>query len=176
MIARSGTYGEHVTFWTYSDPSEPALGQYMVKLLRQLGYRASLRIVNGNRYWGIVGNSNTKAQVGLSWWYIDYPTPGGFFLPVLSCHSFAPHSTDNQNLAEYCNPAFDRLMTRALNTQATNPAAANLQWVNIDRRVSQAAPWVPLFTQRWTGFVSKRVRNYQYDPEWAVLLAQLWVR
>jgi len=176
MIHRSGTYGERVTFWTFSDPSEPALGRYMVTLLRRLGYRASLQILDENHYWPIVQNSNTKAQIGLSWWANDYPTPGAFFLPVLSCHSFAPRSPDNQNLAQYCNPATDRLMTRALDTQATNSPAANAQWVNVDRRVTGQAPWVPLFTQRWTGFVSRRVGNYQYNPEWAVLLDQLWVR
>lgn len=51
MVARSGTYGEHVTFWTYSNPGEPALGRYFVKVLRELGYRASLRVVPGDRYW-----------------------------------------------------------------------------------------------------------------------------
>jgi len=173
MIHQSGTYGEHVTFWTFAE--QRPLGQYFVKLLRQLGYHASLQVINGNHYWPKVGNSNTNAQVALSFWYADYPTPGEFFLPVLSCHSCIPRSKDNQNLAQYCNPVMDSLMTRALNTQPTNPAAANLQWVNIDRRVTRQAPWVPLYNHMWTGFVSERVGNYQYDPMWTVLIDQLWV-
>ena len=38
------------------------------------------------------------------------------------------------------------------------------------------APEVPLFTPTHVNIVSKRVGNYQYNPEWGILFDQLWVR
>jgi hypothetical protein len=31
-------------------------------------------------------------------------------------------------------------------------------------------------TWRWTDFVSRRVGNYQYNPQWRALLGQMWVK
>jgi hypothetical protein len=38
------------------------------------------------------------------------------------------------------------------------------------------APVVPLFTLKNVDIVSQRVGNYQYNPQWHVLVDQLWVR
>jgi len=35
---------------------------------------------------------------------------------------------------------------------------------------------VPLFNPKLTDVVSQRVGNYQHNPQWGVLLDQLWVR
>ena len=39
-----------------------------------------------------------------------------------------------------------------------------------------AAPIVPVDNARNVDLVSKRVGNYEYNPQWGVLLDQLWVR
>ena len=44
------------------------------------------------------------------------------------------------------------------------------------RDLVDLAPWVPVFTPSHASIVSKRVGNYQYNPEWGILLDQLWVR
>jgi len=35
---------------------------------------------------------------------------------------------------------------------------------------------VPLLNRKQVDFVSRRVGNYQYSPQWGMLLDQLWVR
>ena len=60
--------------------------------------------------------------------------------------------------------------------QANDPAAAGPLWADIDRSIVDKAPWVPTHTSKGLSFVSKRVGNYHYNPEWGVLLNQLWVR
>ena len=49
-------------------------------------------------------------------------------------------------------------------------------WARIERDIVDLAPWVPLFTPSRRILVSKRVGNYQYNPEWGILFDQLWVR
>jgi ABC-type transport system substrate-binding protein len=49
-------------------------------------------------------------------------------------------------------------------------------WAQADRTVTDQAPLVPLVTPSQFDFVSHRVGNYQYNPQFGVLLDQLWVR
>jgi hypothetical protein len=35
---------------------------------------------------------------------------------------------------------------------------------------------VPISNQLGSVFVSRRVGNYQYNPQWGILVDQLWVR
>ena len=175
LIARSGTRGMSVTFWSWRDLG--GLGPFAVKLLRSLGYRASLRSLPNPPYFNVVANSRTHAQIGTEEWIADYPAPGGFFNAVLTCASFLPRSGDNANNSEFCNPRIDRMTSRALAAQTTNPDVARRTWERVDRETVDAAPWVPLATPRVIDVVSKRVGNYQYSPAGlGMLIDQLWVR
>jgi peptide/nickel transport system substrate-binding protein len=45
-----------------------------------------------------------------------------------------------------------------------------------DRAIVDQAPTVPRYTLRTVDFVSKRVGDYVYNPEYGVLFDQRWVR
>src|SRR5262249_9304276 len=120
-------------------------------------------------------NSRTRAQMGTAVINSDYPTASSFFAP-LTCRSFQPNTPFNPNLSEFCNPAIDALIARALALQATNVPAANLVWGRVDRAIVAQAPGVPLWNLINAQLVSKRVGNYQVSPQWATLIDQLWVR
>jgi hypothetical protein len=42
--------------------------------------------------------------------------------------------------------------------------------------VTDAAPWIAAFSERDQDFVSARVGNYQHNPQWGMLIGQVWVR
>lgn len=67
-------------------------------------------------------------------------------------------------------------MAHATALQAQDPPAATLLWQRIERELLAQAPIVPTTNQRHLDFVAKRVGNYQYNPQFGVLLSQLWVR
>ena len=60
--------------------------------------------------------------------------------------------------------------------ELTDPAAARKLWAQVDRIVTDQAPWVPLENAAPTVFVSSRVGNYQQSAEYGPLLDQTWVR
>jgi YVTN family beta-propeller protein len=60
LVAHSGTRGMKITVWSWSDLG--GLGPYTVKLLRSLGYRASMKSRAGFGYFKVIGDSRTKAQ------------------------------------------------------------------------------------------------------------------
>ena len=175
LVANSGTRGMKITVWSWADLG--GIGPYAVKLLRSLGYRASMKVRGGFGYFSVVGDSRTKAQIGTFEWISDYPAASGFFNAVLTCASFLPNNPGNSNDAEFCDPRIDRQIEQALTEQATNPDAARGLWERIDRQTVDQAPWVPLVNPKAVDVLSKRVGNYQYSPAGSgMLIDQLWVR
>jgi YVTN family beta-propeller protein len=180
LARQSGTFGDKVTVVT--DPMQavmpgPAAGPYLVSVLRQIGYRASLRaIASPATYWNTIDNSRNHIQIGEFRWSEDYPAPWDFFGPLLSCHSFLPGNPANLNDSQFCNPQIEAQFRQALAAQAHSPNAARLLWASIDRAITGRAPWVPLYNPRALVVLSARVGNYQFHPLWHLLIDQLWVR
>ena len=78
--------------------------------------------------------------------------------------------------AEFCDHSIDAQMAQAAALQTLDPPAATLLWQQIEGEILAQAPIVPTSNARNVDFVAKRVGNYQYNPQWGVLLDQLWIR
>ena len=179
LVHASHTGGARVTVVTSAVSGLPApgtMGHYLLSVLDQLGYRATLRVVNSNAYWPLVGDSRDRIQVGEFGWYNDYPAPSDFIVPLLSCRSFKRDDTANLNVSEFCDRQIDSQVARAFAAQTRSPNAAASLWAGVDRELADQAPWVPLFNPRQLVVLSSRVGNYQFHPFWQLLLDQLWVR
>jgi YVTN family beta-propeller protein len=174
LVRASGTSGMRVTYW--SEPRYAADAPAVLSLLQRLGYKPRLKSFSTIDAWlrGVV-DSRHKAQIGLIGWTADYPAPSEFSVPQLSCRSFSPRSSQNGNLAEFCDPKIDAEIRRALSAQASDPQAARALWAQVDRKTVDQAPHVPLTNPRGIDLVSPRVGNYQYNPQWGALIDQLWV-
>jgi YVTN family beta-propeller protein len=179
LVRRAGAVGDAVTVWVPSPMSEQ--GQHMASLLGSLGLRASVKEVapmpDISAYFNVVSDAKTQAQMGFGAWAADYPSAAGFIPPLLSCAAFVPSSPEQStNLTQFCDPAIDEQMARATSLQSLDPPAATLLWQQIERELLAQAPLVPTTNQRNADFVSERVGNYQFNPQWGVLLSQLWVK
>jgi YVTN family beta-propeller protein len=174
----SHTTNVPVTVWILKDFASRALDSYLVRVLKDLGYRAHERTVPGGRFFPAVSNFHSKVQAGFNAWGADFPTASEFFLPVLSCRSFYqdPNSSNTSNYAGFCDPHADQLASQAQAVQLTDPAAARRLWAQVDRIVTDQAPWVPILSRGSTAFVSARTGNYQESPIYGPLLDQMWVR
>jgi peptide/nickel transport system substrate-binding protein len=173
LVRASGTAGQSVSIWIPPYTGTTAGGRYVVSLLDRLGYKARLRVSTGNPY----GNENAKhVQSGFEGWYSDYATPTGFFGNTLTCASDRPADPNNTNAALFCDPAIDREIARARSLQSTDPEAAASLWAKVDRDTTDQAPWVAFANGLNVEFVSRRVGNYQYNPQLQTLLGQLWVK
>ena len=178
LAKESHTTNVPVTVWILKDFASRGLGSYFVRVLKDLGYRAQQRTVPGGRFFPAVSNFHSKVQAGFNAWGADFPTASEFFLPVLSCRSFYqdPNSSDTSNYAGFCDPHADQLASQAQAAQLTDPAAARRLWAQVDRIVTDQAPWVPILSRGSTAFVSARIGNYQESPISGPLYDQMWVR
>jgi len=176
LVVASGTEGAKVTFWTHDWPPAPAIANVAVRVLRELGYRVTLKVLDHDAYWQHVNNSRTRAQTGFIGWLQDYPAPSEFFINF-TCASFVPDTPHNGSQSGTCDPRIDRAFRRALAAQgAESPASANASWAALDRIVTNFSPWAPLYNPRNVVFVSRRLGNLQSNPQWGILIDQIWVR
>ena len=67
-------------------------------------------------------------------------------------------------------------MDRAKEVEATDPLGGDWVWTRIEHELVDRAPWLPVATSLEPNLVSERVGNYQYSPQWRVLVDQLWVQ
>jgi YVTN family beta-propeller protein len=175
LAKESGTTNVPVTVWT-SDAIE-AVGSYLVRLLKDLGYQAHLHVMPDSKFWTAINDSRNKMQIGGPAPFIaDFPAASDFFLPDLSCHSFSVDPTDTNNQAGFCDPQVDKLASKAQAAQLTDPAYARRLWAQVDRLVTNQAPWAPVSNSSSAGFVSARVGNYQESAFYGPLVDQMWVR
>ena len=174
LVRSSGTAGASVTVWVPSPIAEQA--RYMTSVLDSLGYRASLEAVDFGAYFQKISDSRVRAQTGYYSWFAGFPSAADFIPPQFSCAAFVPPSPESSNLSEFCDRPIDAQMTRAAAVQVQDPAAATVLWQQVEQSLLAQAPVVPTYNQRIVDFVSKRVGNYQYNPQWGVLLDQLWVK
>ena len=124
-----------------------------------------------------ISDSRTQTQLGYWGWAASYPSAADFIPPQYSCAAFAPASPGaNTNVSGFCDPSLDAKMNAAIAAQAQDPAEATALWQQVEAALLAQAPFVPTYTRRIVDLIAKRVGNYQYNPQWGVLLSQLWVQ
>jgi peptide/nickel transport system substrate-binding protein len=170
LMKASHTAGETVKVNTTNDPVGKGLGLYFVGLLNKLGYKAQLQAMSPDIQYPFVQNSKNKVQIGLSSWYQDYPAASDFLNILLGCPSFHPNSNSSPNIAEFCDKAIQSQMSRALTVGIKDPEAANSIWATVDRKTTDQAPWVAMFNPKIIDFVSSRITNHVFSPQWYFLL------
>ena len=174
LVRASGTRGARVTVWTPTG-APPELEQYVVSLLESLGYRASLNAryeAGQGAYFTKVADPRTRAQIGFGGWGLDFPSAEDFIRPLFSCAAYQAGS----NLSGFCDRSIDAQMDRARSTQVHDPAEAIRLWQRLEDVILARAPIIPAFNRSYVVLVSARVGNYQYNPQWGILLSQLWVK
>jgi YVTN family beta-propeller protein len=170
LVAASGTKGRRVQVWAASDqPGIPhEFPAYVAQVLRRLGYRTRLHLVP---YATLTPRKRRGLQLTVDGdWTPDYPAPSSYLPQFFGCHG------GNNRKHYVCDPALDGRMWRAKTLGARDPAAAAHQWARIDHELVDRAFWVPTVNVRAVDFVSKRLRNYEYQPISGFLADQVYLR
>ncbi len=179
LVRRSGMRGRSVVIWAWGGSADHVLVGYIVEVLDRLGLRASAHVTPatgaGFGLWNsTTANSGHGVSAVLGGWTADYPNPIDFLDLLLSCRSFVPRSNTNLNTSEFCDPRLDSLIHSAEAVQVGNPSRGAALWQQADRRAVDRAAWVPLVNSLGIDVLGRGVENYQRNPEWSVLVDQLW--
>ena len=172
LVRQSGTSGAHVTFLTAAGP----VAEEVVATLNSIGYRATLeRLTQAEANGPQQQQLADQAEAGGTTWFADYVAPSDFFVPIVTCNA-AKLGLAADNLGRFCTPRLDTQINKALAEQPQQPGLATEAWTAIDRTVANDAVLVPIFNLLEPDSVARRVGNFEYNPQWGVLVDQLWVR
>ena len=167
LVAQSGTRGTKVEVW--GSEFHGAIARYFVSLLRQLGYRSSLRAFpDFGTYIRAIDAAGGRVQAGPMGWLSD-AAPATLIQMMFACGQLG-------NFSQFCDRRINARINESVAAQATDPAAANRLWQRLDRVLVDIAPAVPLVNRREVVLVSERVGNFQHHPVLGTLLDQLWVK
>lgn len=175
LVAQSGTQGMKVVVNGTNDEVGKSLVAQMVADLDSIGYKASSQLLTTSIQYPFVQNSSnaSKWNVGWSAWYQDYPAPSDFLNVLLGCNTIHPNSDASPNIAEFCNRQIQAQVNQA-ETLGQTPAADAL-WTQVDRELTNAAPWVDMYNPKQIDFLSSNVHGYSWNPQWYILIDQLWL-
>jgi peptide/nickel transport system substrate-binding protein len=178
LVQQSGTAGMKVVVNSTTDETGKAFAAQMVSDLNKIGYKASSQLLNNSIQYAFVQNSTNLHKWSAAWsdWYQDYPAPSDFLNVLLGCGSIHPGSDASPNIAEFCSQPIQAQMTQASQLAQTNPTAANKIWATVDHQVTDQAPWVDFFNPKQIDFLAKRVQGYQWNPQWYILIDQMWLK
>jgi len=164
LIDASGTRGAQIvvgpTFPEWNDQLE-----YLGSVLEELGYQVSIDAATDLdelfESW-----ADRVPEISLNGWGPDWLSASNF-LGLYTC--------GGDYFINYCDPDLDAAFNHARELQATDPAAASIEWAALDHRGVDLALLAPLHNAG-ADFVSERVGNYQLTPMGVVLFDQMWVQ
>lgn len=154
LVAAAKPSDRAVTVWTDNESPNNEAGEYLENVLKQLGFQTTLKIVNADNYFGLIGNESTpNLDIGFANWFEDYPHPNDFFQPLLNGESIVP--TGATNLARIDDPKLNAKIDR-LGEGPLTPQVES-EYAELDREFMEQAPWVPYGNSALPTFVSSEV-------------------
>jgi len=154
LIKEANPSDTDITVWTDNESGQDEAGAYYEDVLKQLGFNTTLKILNTDNYFTVIGNQTTPdLDTGWSDWFEDYPHPNDFFQPLLSGESIL--ATNNGNLARIDDPALNEEIAK-LGEEQLGPEQ-EAAYAEMDRKFMEMAPWVPYGTRTLTTFVSDEI-------------------
>jgi peptide/nickel transport system substrate-binding protein len=154
LVAAAKPGDREITIWTDNESPNDEAGEYLEGVLKELGFETTLKIVNADNYFGLIGNESTpNLDIGFANWFEDYPHPNDFFGPLLNGESIVPAGATNLARIDdsQLNAEIDRLAEGPLTPQVES------EYAELDRKFMEQAPWVPYGTSTLPTFVSSEI-------------------
>jgi peptide/nickel transport system substrate-binding protein len=153
LVRQSGYEGMKVTYWTNNKDPRPAIADYFRDLLNEIGFEADIKTLDQQVYFAEIGRKRTKAQIGFTDWFQDYPHPGDFIEVLLGSVALEAEPTFNQGFVS--DPQLDRRL-QELRPEAPEDVAD--EWGELDEYVVNEKAYVsPYGYEESTSFFSERM-------------------
>ena len=154
LIAEANPSDRNITVWGDSESENEAAVTYYQDVLEKIGFHATLKILNPDNYFTVIGNLSTPdLDTGWSNWFEDYPHPNDFFQPLLAGESI--QSTNNNNFAQIDVPEFNQKIAK-LGEEPFGPEQ-EAEYGQLDQEYMEQAPWAPYGNRTVSTFVSSAI-------------------
>jgi peptide/nickel transport system substrate-binding protein len=151
LITQAGVEGESVDVYTNNDENRPEIGQYLTDMLNKIGLKAELKVIDAGVYFQTVGNDKTKAAIGATNWFQDFPHPANFLFLI---DGDTNQPTNNQNFGRVDDPKLNKLIDEV---EAAPADGATEQASEADKYAVDQAYVAPYGQETNSTFFSERM-------------------
>ncbi len=153
MIQAAHPSDMNITVWTDTEGPNNEAGEYYEGILERLGFHTTLKVLNADNYFTVIGNQKTPdLDTGWSNWFEDFPHPNDFFQPLLAGESILP--SFNGNFARIDVPSLNQAIAKLNRKPWPIPTS---EYAALDRSYMELAPWAPYGTPLVSTFVSSQI-------------------
>lgn len=165
LIEEAGATGTKIKVWGDEADPAPALVDYLVDQLNQIGLEAESNILDGDSFYESVTDRSTKAQVTNFNWFQDYPHPSSFFANV-DGKNITP--TFNVNIGNANDPELNKLIEEG--ASKANVEDAKSTYAQADKLTVEKAFVVPFGHRKLPVVTSERVAfdNVVFSPVYSL--------
>jgi peptide/nickel transport system substrate-binding protein len=170
LIAEAAPSDKEITVWTVDEQPSKDAATYYQGVLKELGFDATLKVLSGDNYFTVITNSSTpELDTGWANWFLEYPSPIGFFGPLLAEESIVP--VGGTNLSRYANPELSKKIAK-LAEEPVGPSQET-EYAQLDKEFMEEAPMAPYGTSTAATFVSSDINldNVVFTPSFGQDLA-----
>lgn len=170
QIAEAAPSDKQIVVWTDNEQPSDDAGAYYQGVLEELGFEVELKVLSPDNYFTVITNSSTpELDTGWANWFLEYPSPNGFFQPLLAEESIAP--TNGTNLPRFADPALSKKIAE-LGEEPVGPRQ-EAEYAQLDREFMEEAPLAPYGTSTASTFVSSDINldNVVFSPSFGQDLA-----
>ncbi len=154
MIAQAGLAGTPVTVWSETRSPRQDYCVYFAGLLNQLGFKASLKVIQDSVYFQTVGNQATNPQTGFADWSQDFPNPSDFYLLL---DGTAIQAQNNENFGQVNDPHIQSELKKLDAVSATKLSSVSSEWASLDQYTAQQAYTATMGYETVPKFFSTRI-------------------
>ncbi len=152
LIKQAGATGKTVSVWGNDEPELRSVAEYTSDVLNSIGLKAKPKIIEASVYFTTIGNQKTKAQIGATNWFQDFPHPGNFMFLV---DGKSIQNTNNQNFGNVDDPEINTILTAA--DQNADIDAVASDYAKADKLIIDRAHGAPYGHRKLTVFYSDRI-------------------
>jgi peptide/nickel transport system substrate-binding protein len=144
----------NLSLLTLNDPQYLAEAQALQQGLERAGIKVTLKPEDDDSFYTDASNDDDYDLV-LSSWQPDFPSANANIQPLFASDQIG---NGGYNLSHYSNADVDALIQKA--TATVDQSAAQKLWAQVDKRIMQDAPVVPLTYAKQSFLAGSNVENF----------------
>ena len=163
LMDEAGVEGISTQLYTDTTEISTLQAESIAADLAHLGIEVEVITQDWDALLGTISTPHAAPLV-LVGWYADYPDPSNFIDPILSC---ATAVEGGANATWFCDPSIDAEAAEA--RKVTDLEAVIPTYQDLQRRIMEQSPLVPLIYPAWSSLKSDRVTGLErYHPVWTL--------
>jgi len=156
LLAKAGHTGDlSLTLLTQNDAASLAQAQALQQGIERAGITVTLKPEDSNSFYSDATATDANYDLVLYGWQPDFPSANSNIQPLFASSQIGG---GGNNVARYSNPQVDALIAQA--TGEVDQAKAQALWAQIDKRIMQDAPVVPLSYAKQSFLHGSKVGNF----------------